>query len=304
MCVVGLASVRTPGAAPLSNRDNTNRLLVRPTTAQSWAISDAGGIFVITYLRKGKNTEQHLWERENPADTKAGGKKGGRRCTWLQRRVPQFHEPMEDHSVSDIHHAGHGQPHTRADGDPAKEAVTHGELKKKQTLGRTFQPVERSSHKSRFSGRICVLWGTYTGAVCSWRTARQWVRGGEKILWMKFSLRKWERCKEGDFTFVLMYNYPTLLLICNRINKFHQSQDYFTHDSKCWGISLSFSCPMRFFHLSPLAPLKRGNDRDVWFNFPNCYFCSCMNALKIEISLWNLQTLTEIRHIPSWISFH
>lgn len=70
------------------------------------------------------------------------------------------------------------------------------------------------------------------------------------------------------------------------------------------GCPCPFLAPWGFFHLSPLAPLKRGNDRDVWFNFRNCYFCSCMNALKIEISLWILQTLTEIRHIPSWISFH
>lgn len=161
---------------------------------------------------------------------------------------------MADHSVSAIHHAGHGQPHTRADGDPTKEAVTHEELKKSQTLGRTLQPEERSSCKTRFSGKSCVLWGTYTGAV--WRTANQWVRDRVKILRVKFSLRKQEGWKEGDFTFVLMYNYPILLFICNRVNNF-------THDSKWWGISLSFSHPMRFFHLSPLAPLKRGNERGL-----------------------------------------
>lgn len=49
--------------------------------------------------------------------------------------IPHSHEPIESCSVSDIYPAGHGQPHTRADGDPTREAVTHEELKKKPTLG-------------------------------------------------------------------------------------------------------------------------------------------------------------------------
>lgn len=51
-----------------------------------------------------------------------------------------------------------------ARGSPCQSRVQPTE----HSLLKLLQPIERSSHQSRFAGRTCGPWGTHTGAACSW----------------------------------------------------------------------------------------------------------------------------------------
>jgi len=126
-----------------------------------------------------------LCERNNSADTKVSEEGGGRRCSRCWSREPPLAARDEDHDEAGCPPAAHGVPRwsryppVARGRDPTPEQMDawrklwpHGEPVLEQASARTCRPMERGAHGGAgLLAGLVTLWGTHTGAACSWKTA-------------------------------------------------------------------------------------------------------------------------------------
>lgn len=174
-------------SCPILDKSQLQLALMDSLLAKAELLSNTGCASVTAYFRKVKKSctaaASEEWEnmrkRENPADfevSEEGGEwcaPGARAEVPLQpvesRPVVEQAVPLQSEQIYTLH-AACGRAHSEAKGCGLEEVAAQGEPHMGASSWQELQLTKRRPHWSRFSGRSCSLWGTYTGVVHSWMT--------------------------------------------------------------------------------------------------------------------------------------
>ena len=151
-----------------------------PLLAKSESISNGGSTSVITYLQREKKKpgakaiaaregSETMWEKQL-CRQQDQWRRRGRRFSRHQSR-DFLAASGEDHGEADCPPAAQGGP-LPEQVDARRRLWPHGGPTLEQAPARICGPVESGAHaQAGLLTGLVTHWGTYIGAVCSWRTA-------------------------------------------------------------------------------------------------------------------------------------